>query len=226
MAQQFCTYHENEPIKMFCLDCKLVNCLVCQVESHQGHECKSVGKVSDDFRMQLQADIDKISLVCRKYEEDISRFDEDNKLVLDTCASLQTDVSRRAAYIKESIDRHVVKLMKEVEEIRTNKLKEIENKKQEVSRQLTILQSYTRYATEMNEKGSPVDICRHFQELDASCVELDNNRFTSDSDFFRAYSFAFIPSNIEDILTSTDDMIGKVYGKSFQNIVPFSIYVA
>ena len=78
------------------------------------------------------------------------------------------------------------------------------------------MESYKRYAAEMLEKGSHVDICRHFQDMESRSDELENNRniyHKSGSKYIGAYSVQFIPSEIDDLLKSTENMIGRISGK-------------
>ena len=171
--QSFCIHHKNEPIKMYCMDCKVVNCLVCQVERHQGHKCLSVGKVSEEFKLQLHASIENISLCVGKCVEEIRKLDEENRSVLENSKSLESDVLKRAAYIKDIVDQHAIKLLMEIRTRKTKKLKEIHNIKEEVSRQMAVLESYKRYANVMVEKGSHVDICRNFEDMKTKSDELE-----------------------------------------------------
>ena len=212
----FCSHHENEPIKMYCFDCKMVNCLVCQVECHQGHKCLSVGKVSEEFKLQMKAGIAKIASCFGKCEEELMKLEEENRLILENSSLLESDVLKRAAYIKDIVDQHANKLLMEIGTRKTKKLKEIDNIKEEISRQMAMLESYKRYASEMVEKGSHVDICRNFQDMKTRSNELENNRnihHGSGSEYIGAYSVQFIPSEIDDLLKSMGNMIGKISGK-------------
>ena len=214
--QSFCSHHENEPIKMYCMDCKGVSCLVCQVECHQGHKCLSVGKVSEEFKLKLEAGIGNISSCVDMCVEEIRKLDEEDRIVRKNSKSLESDVLKRAAYIKDIVDQHANKLLMEMGTRKTKKLKEIETIKKKISRQMAMLESYKRYAAEMVEKGSHVDICRNFQDMKTRSDELESNRYIyngSGSKYIGAYSVQFIPSDIDDILKSTGEMIGTISGK-------------
>ena len=214
--QSFCSHHENEPIKMYCFECKVVNCLVCQVECHQGHKCLSVGKVSEEFKLQMKASIAKISSCFGECEKEMLKLDEENRTIFEKSKSLESDVLKRAAYIKDIVDQHANKLLMEIGTKKVTKLKEIETKKEEVSRQMAMLESYKKYAAEMVEKGSHVDICRNFEDMKTRSDELENNLNISHgpaSDYIGAYEYTFILSEIDDFLESTENMIGKISGK-------------
>ena len=72
---------------------------------------------------------------------------------------LKTDVLKKAKKIKEMVDRHAQQLMQDIDSIKLKKQKEVETKKEEVSRHMTMLESYERYVNEMIVKGLTVDIC-------------------------------------------------------------------
>ena len=221
-TQSFSSHHENEPIKMYCMDCKVVNCLVCQVECHQGHNCSSVGKISEGFKVHMKLDIAKISLCFGKCEEEMLKLEEENRTVFENSVLLESDVLKRVAHVKDIVDQHAEDFLLEIESKKATKLKEIETKKEEVSRHMAMLENYKRYATEMIKKGSHVDICRNFEDMKTRSNELENNHniisHGSASDYIGAYAYTFIPSEIDDFLESTENMIGKVSGKLQQQL--------
>ena len=190
--------------------------MVCQVEGHQGHKCLNVGKVSEEFKLQLTVGIANISSCFRKCEEEIMKLEKENRLILKNSSSLESDVLKRAAYIKDIVDQHANKLLMEIGIRKLKRLKEIDNTKGEISRQMAMLESYIGYAAEIVEKGSHVDICRNFQDMKARSDELESNRnihHESGSEYIGAYSVQFIPSDIDDLLKNTGNMIGKISGK-------------
>ena len=210
LVESFCSHHEKELIKMYCMDCKVVNCLVCQIECHQGHKGLSIGKVSEEFKLELEASIVKISSYFDKFGDEIMKLDKENQTVLEISKSLESDVLKRVTCIKNIIDQDADKLLKKIAAKKKSKLKEIETKKEEISRQMAMLESYKRYAAEMVEKGSHVDICRNFEDMKARSDELENNQNISLGPDNIDFSLKFIP--LDSFLESTENLIGEISG--------------
>ena len=61
MTASYCMKHPSEQIKFYCYDCKMITCVVCHVTEHNKHECCDVNKSAEEFRKQLDDDIDKVT---------------------------------------------------------------------------------------------------------------------------------------------------------------------
>ena len=85
-------------------------------------------------------------------------------------------------------------------------------KKDEVERHVAMLQSFTNYATEMEEKGSDVDICRAFVELKRNADELEKNHIVWKKSFEHLESTRtrfFTPFAFEEYIAD-ENVIGKI----------------
>ena len=59
-------------------------------------------------------------------------------------------------------------------------------------------------------------VCRNFQDMKARSDELENNLNIHQgpgSEYIGAYSVQFIPSEIDDLMKSMGNMIGRISGK-------------
>ena len=80
LTNSFCIYHQSEPIKLFCQDCSSAICCDCQGENHDGHECSTVDKVGEKFRLQLRDLTGKISDCLQSSESELlDKLDEQVK---------------------------------------------------------------------------------------------------------------------------------------------------
>ena len=223
-AQSFCDRHNNEQIKMYCFDCKSSNCLVCQIESHQGHKCSDIEKASQHFSLQLE-EVNKKILCCFNSSKGIlTKLDVNSCWLSEKIASLQLDVKKQADMLKKLVDEHANQLFSEIDSIKASKLKQIENEKEEVSMLSTMLVSLRRYSSEMQEKGSAVDICQNFlkikarsDELEKSHTALRNSTLNPKDDCFH-----FSQPDLERFLKNTENVVGKI-GMNFQLFYSFFV---
>ena len=151
----------------------------------------------------------------------MDKIDEKNRLILDKIGTLESNVSKRAARLKEIVDEHTNILLQEINTFKMESQKRFENRKEEVRGQLTMFESYQRYAEEIKAKGSSVDICRNFHDMTARADRLERSHI----DFMKSYSnpgeidsIKWIPSNFESILTG--NVIGSLnFGEQNYNFL-------
>ena len=212
--KQFLCSSPSEPIKLFCLDCNSAICCVCQGENHDGHKCSSVDKVGEEFRSQLRDFTGKISDCLESIESELlGKLDKTSQGILNQTEKLKTDVLEKAEKIKEMVDRHAQELMQEIELVKIKKQKEVETEKEEISRHMTMLESYERYVNEMIVKGSTVDICGTFHDMKIKAGELQKNHLDvieSVSDHGNSEFISLDPSELENILKDDVNMVGII----------------
>ena len=106
-----------------------------------------------------------------------NQIDEKNRILFEKFGTLQSKILKRAAEIKEIIDEHTNKLLRDIEFFKRENLKKLEIRKDEVRSQLTMLGSYKRYVEEVILKGSSVDICRNFQDMTVRANQLERKPY-------------------------------------------------
>ena len=170
--------------------------------------------VGEEFRLQLGDLTGKISDCLASSESELlGRLDETSQDIGNQTEKLKTDVLEKAEKIKEMVDRHAQQLLQEIDSIKSQKQKGVETKKEEVSRHMTMLESYKRYVNEMIVKGSTVEICGTFHDMKIKAGELQKNH----SDIIESVSahgtsefISLDPSELENILKDAENMIGII----------------
>ena len=207
-----CDIHKNKPIEMFCFDCKSSNCVICQLESHQGHKCSSVDKVGEDLRIQLDTVVVALSKLLDFSKKETEKLDEKDRKLSEKCLKLRQDIVEQTARIKDTVDQHAAKLMSEIDSIRLEKKKHIEIEKEEASKLSETLEGCKKNAFEMRSSGSALDICRTFHDMQAQAEELKKKEaHFSASDSDPAESFDLLPSDFESKLKTYENVFGKIH---------------
>ena len=172
-AHIFCDQHQTEQVKMFCLECEHTICWICFVEDHQHHKCSDVSNVVDGFREKMKSNADKISQL---YDESSSRsvLEEVRRSeVLDQIDKCKALIGKRSDSLKSMIEYQSNQLREELESYREKTLGDTAADIEEMNMHLAMLQSYEKYARELAEKGSNVDVCRSAKNLDLQADELE-----------------------------------------------------
>ena len=160
---------------MYCLDCKSTICVTCLDRFHHGHKCYSIAKACEGFRQQLEESITRISKCSNFTRIGLCKLNERVQLLSLRSSSLQSEVLRHAEYLKEIVDRHAKVLIMEIDAMKTENIEEIEVRKEELFRHLDMLESYNKYARELMENGSPIDICRNIQDMNSKSEQLKDD---------------------------------------------------
>lgn len=209
-----CEQHVKEQLKLYCLPCKAVLCIMCYVEGHGTHQCNDIEKVAEDFRNDIGKDLDEIEMflnVCLTEKQEVERYRIE---VVTEIEQTQAAVIFRGQTLKELIDNHTDELLKELALIKQSKLKEMEAKNEELTRQQTILDSFKIYCLQMKSKGSSSDICRVIKELQDR-TEILRREVTTKKDMQseqKQMHIFFEPTNLE-VFSKTSNVVGALNGK-------------
>ena len=103
--------------------------------------------------------------------------------------------------------------MSDLETLKTNRLKEIKKRTDEVERQLLIVESFKQYVKELTTKGTPCDVTRCSKDLLARLDEIVTSQTDLDKTKLRASTLRFIASEGEDMTSGQTQLIGTIKGK-------------
>ena len=215
-AQSVCELHEQKVLDVYCAECKTVVCAICFIDEHGNHKGSQVDKFVDDFRKQIESNIqivdDCISIAQTKQRE----FLEAKEDILKRVEILECDVANRRDELKQLIDNHATSLLQDLYSIRQSKLKDIAMVTDDIDAYLSSLQTYNSYCQTIVARGSASDICRAFSDLSVRATELQRQCQPAIELEIQSFNFCFRKSELEDILEeSCDNLIGEIAGKRF-----------
>ena len=168
----YCEQHKGDPLRIYCLDCKLAICMLCYIKSHNGHKCSDVNEVKDDLSKQMTSDIDSVSARGDRCREMLHSLENEKKEFIGQVEKAGVEISEKAEQLKRMIDDHKEKLMNELSSVKQKRMKKIESLREEIERQLMSMESYTKYVDEVRQKGTACDIARAASGLHDRADEL------------------------------------------------------
>ena len=207
-ALKHCNQHEDEKIKIYCLDCETAVCQTCFIIKHNGHKCSDISEVTQSLKDQIRKDIEKTNEIFLKVieqsgnlEKNLKDFDHDTK-------ETEVQIVRRGDEIKQLVDKHVQSLLQELNEEKTRKLKEFENIREELQVQKVILESFMKYSQKVLDKAIPSDIACFATELKTRADNLSKMRIVLVG---KQVKVSFVPSDL-DVFTdgsNARNIVGK-----------------
>jgi len=115
-------------------------------------------------------------------------------------------INEKADKLKQLIDEHREELLTKLTTARTRQMKANENVRQEIERQIVVMESFIRYSAEVKEKGTACDIARAAGDLRVRGEEL--LKFDIEVDLPVEYT----STDVKFEATLSDDDIKRVYG--------------
>lgn len=171
-ADSFCEQHSEKPLEIFCVDCRVVVCNLCFVESRKLHDCKDVKKVAENFRKDIGNSFNKMSACVKQFSTRKKLLIKVKENISQESGNLKREIVNRGNQLKDLVDRQTKLLVEELASIKEKCLKQSENEIEEMDRALVMSESLKMYCDALKLKGSPNDICRDAIGLQKRADEL------------------------------------------------------
>jgi len=153
-----CDRHVDKYLEIYCVDCELAICTMCCVNGHNKHKCSDVTDIADEFRKPMASDVDKTTVGAQKCREMLTKIEEDQKDFIGQVEKAEVEIGKKVEQLKQMIDDHNEKLMKELSSIKGERMKNIESLREEIEERLSSMESYKKEVDEMTETGTSSNI--------------------------------------------------------------------
>jgi len=176
-----CDQHKDEPLKIYCLGCKVVICAMCYIQLHGGHEWSDVCQVVGEFSKQMRTDAGSITNGVEKCRQILHRLEKEWKVFGNQVDKAGREINEKAQQLERMIGVHRDELnaeqlkkmiyferdkqVAELSSLQQKRTKEIERVREEIETQLASMESYKECVNELIEKGAACDIVRAANDL-------------------------------------------------------------
>jgi uncharacterized protein YjiS (DUF1127 family) len=160
MTAAFCSVHPEEQIKLYCKDCQKVVCMVCHATEHNKHACLGVKESAEQFRVQLNEDINQVDRCVQQSQVELKRLKTDKEDFMQTIRATEREIVQSYYQLRALIDSHKLELIRELNAIKDRRLKDIAVQKDEEERQFVMLESFKKYCEGLRDKGTAWDVSR------------------------------------------------------------------
>jgi len=169
----YCDEHEEEPLKLYCFECKRAICMTCKVEpKHESHECLDVKKVVGEFQKQMSGDIKnmlKTLATCHKLIKDRKVYQVEFNRQMD---KTEKDISSCVDKLKQLIDTEKANLLKELSAIRTERNKQLRNVVGVIEQHVSLVECMVTYTEQLRDKGTASEVAQQTDALHMRAGEL------------------------------------------------------
>jgi len=197
-SSRFCDKHKNEPIKIYCCDCKTTLCMMCYIKDHNAHKCSDVAEVAVEFRATLSQDVQLVTTSMNKYELKLEALQSQRTRFLEQVKQVKTKISNRAEALKALIDDEKKKQVAELNEIKASYQKKIDNAAHEIMKSKSLLERLRKYCDELVKKGTVYDVSRQVDSLRKRIEDLGKPGCLDDIvENLSVCNVSLLPSNVK-----------------------------
>ena len=206
-----CAEHPDESLKIFCVDCRQVVCVLCYAEDHNTHQCKDVAKAASDFQRQLR-EIGAWMDVCKTgMSSALSDLEKEWLQFEDSLRDTRSKIREKGDQMKRIIDGHMMRLTQELQSLNQGKWNEYEAEKKAFNVLLSDVDHLTKYSLVLTENGSPYHIADSFHRLQAKATELNVTRPELNGISGQRVQMQFAnPDPLDRIEGETEEVLGRV----------------
>jgi len=209
-----CDLHPGENTKMFCVECKVVICMMCFAESHNTHKCLDVRKAGEKFQEEIETDIKKLTDFVKETLDRKEQLEQERKKLLEELQDTERMIKCKCKGLRDVVDKHANDLLDELSSVEQKRFKAMDSRKEEVEHHLDSIERFNSYSKEIICRGSPSDICRAVNDLHMRAVELQTMHEIHIRQRSPPVNVSFKESELEGLL-HVNNVIGKVEGKTY-----------
>ena len=147
-----CGKHPNEESSVYCLDCETSGCLLCLTTVHQKHDVSAVGGILETLKEEMQKGIGRVGGVRIRNGETLEALETQGKIFLENVETAKVGICQREEELKRLVEKHCREMMEELENEKLNEMKEVENMKEDIKTNNTILDYYIKYTETLLDK--------------------------------------------------------------------------
>jgi hypothetical protein len=167
-----CDKHRDKFLEIYCFDCKSVMCTMCCVTQHNAHKCADFSEVADSFRAEMVEVAETINSAIKSLEDKLMTLESAKKCYVNNIQTVEAEICKKAEELKAIIDRHKNQLLDEVAEVKSQRVKEIDDLSCEIVKDKSLLETFEIYCEELLTKGSHSDIIREAEMLHVKASEM------------------------------------------------------
>ena len=168
----FCSQHKNERLRYFCSSCEACICPVCFAEDHRGHEFDVIEKAVQEDRKYIMLNVDTIKEKVNLFREEIGKLEKTSEDVEMIIAIAKQDVSEAAQHVITKTQSQEKQLLESLEMTRRERIERINSVKQEMESLVEQMNQATKYAENLVQRRSGLDIIQTKTTLKEKFQEL------------------------------------------------------
>ena len=200
-------HHEKEELKVFCKDCKVAICNTCAVTLHEGHGKMPLQEATDERKTQISSMIKSLKDKVLEKQKEVEQFNQKSIAFQSKVAEVKSQVQSCVDQIIAIIEARKQDVFDAVDNQATKSLESLSQKKDEVEKQLKIIESAIEQTETLLKRSFSTEILG-FSETFDTILQEQSTQENRDTECIPRFSFTKSEKLIN--LLSMSEGIGKV----------------
>ena len=200
-------HHEKEELKFFCKDCKVAICNTCAVTLHEGHGKMPLQEATDERKTQINSMIRSLKDKVLEKQKEVEQFNQKSIAFQSKVAEVKSQVQSCVDQIIAIIEARKQDVFDAVDNQATKSLESLSQKKDEVEKQLKIIESAIEQTETLLKRSFSTEILG-FSETFDTILQEQSTQENRDTEYIPRFSFTKSEKLIN--LLSMSEGIGNV----------------
>ena len=200
-------HHENKELELFCKDCKVAICSTCAMTLHEGHGKMALQEATDERKTQISSMIRSLKDKVLEKQKEGEHFNQKSIALQSKVAEVKSQVQSCVDQIIAIIEARKQDVFDAVDNQATKSLESLSQKKDEVEKQLKIIESAIEQTETLLKRSFSTEILG-FSETFDTILQEQSTQENRDTEYIPRFSFTKSEKLINQL--SMSEAIGKV----------------
>ena len=200
-------HHENKELELFCKDCNVAVCSTCAMTLHEGHGKMPLQEATDERKTQINSMIRSLKDKVREKQKEVEQFNQKSIAFQSKVAEVKSQVQSCVDQIIAIIEARKQDVFDAVDNQAKQSLESLSQKKEEVEKQLKIIESAIEQTETLLKRSFSTEILG-FSETFDTILQEQSTQENRDTECIPRFSFTKSEKLIN--LLSMSEGIGNV----------------
>ena len=200
-------HHEKEELKFFCKDCKVAICSTCAMTLHEGHGKMPLQEATDERKTQINSMTRSLKDKVREKQKEVEQFNQKSIAFQSKVAEVKSQIQSFVDQIIAIIEARKQDVFYAVDNQTTKSLESLSQKKDEVEKQLKLIESAIEQTETLLKRSFSTEILGFSETFDTILQEQSTKE---NRDIENIPLFSFTKSEKLITLLSMSEGIGNV----------------
>lgn len=167
-----CIRHADEQLKIYCLECKVVVCLMCYIEQHNSHKFSDINKMIDQLRQQMTADVDGLGKAAENLRRVLVDVNSEKEAYNRRVTEVENEICEQAKKLIAKIESDKQELLVQLAEEKNNRIKQVNQLHGDIEQHILLIEGLKKYGEKLTKDGTSSDISRESNVIRDRASEL------------------------------------------------------
>ena len=159
--------HNKEELKYFCKTCEMPVCQICVTLDHGGHNMKLIKEEAEIQKSEMRSLLEKQRRNLQAKMKTVNQLDEEFAKLMQQAEDVKRDVQRLVDNLVAVIEAKKQNILSSLEKETSRSLDLVTERKTEIQRQITAIESSLENADKLLTQSSNAEIVQFKKSLDA-----------------------------------------------------------